>query len=204
MNMSSIAWQDHDAPIPERRLHISFVPISQTHRTHRTIVSMTSIGSIGFLRVLPAKAGHLSPHDPFREFLRHPTVTGVTGLQPVDGQQHPQRHALLCQGQLRRRIPQPGAMEGIAVLAVPTTLHLWRLPWMVPGVLQEREPATYVRDEGIHHLRKLRRKRTLEILTRLLRHVEVQDQDGLQSMLQEALHGVHVILQTFAELANSL
>lgn len=27
-------------------------------------------------------------------------------------------------------------------------------------------------------------------------HVEVQDQDGLQSMLQEALHGVHVILQT--------
>jgi len=178
---------------------------------------------------------------------------------------------------------------------------------MFPSRSRSREPATYVRDEGIHHLRKLRRKRTLEILQTLGRtwsngqthhtlsytsqviqwrsdaerkninwtsvehwwfgksiynyvsiyipsisnscrvfkyrcdhpsvstvktpqrrsqhswhvcwglgaaqpwrearsrhsmsqlgaqHVEVQDQHGLQSMLQEALHGVHVILQT--------
>ena len=38
---------------------------------------------------------------------------------------------------------------------------------MFPSRSRWREPATYVRDEGIHHLRKLRRKRTLEILETL-------------------------------------
>ena len=42
-----------------------------------------------------------------------------------------------------------------------------QIPMVFPSRSKLREPATYVRDEGIHHLRKLSGKRTLEILQTL-------------------------------------
>ena len=42
-----------------------------------------------------------------------------------------------------------------------------QIPMVFRSGSRSREPATHVRDEGIHHLRKLRRKRTLEILQTL-------------------------------------